>query len=120
MILVDTSIWIDSFRMNDPDLALLLAESAVVQHPFVTGELAMGNLRQWRRTVNLLSYLPPAPLVESEALLDFIEDHRLAGTGIGFVDAHLLASTMVSGARLWTRDLRLAGHAQRLGCAWEP
>ncbi|WP_062345889.1 type II toxin-antitoxin system VapC family toxin [Novosphingobium sp. CCH12-A3] len=120
MIIVDTSIWIDSFRAANPDLALLLAENTVLQHPFVTGELAMGNLRQWRRTVDLLSYLTPALRVTEDALLAFVETNGLAGTGIGFVDAHLLASAVHGKALLWTGDQRLAGHAERLECAWQP
>lgn len=120
MILIDTSIWIDSFRIADPDLALLLAEGEVIQHPFVTGELAMGNLRGWRRTVDLLSVLPAAPQVDNAQLLDFVESHGLAGTGIGFVDAHILASAQAAQSPVWTRDQRLRTHATRLGLMWEP
>lgn len=120
MILVDTSVWIDTFSASNADLALLLAEGMVLQHPFVTGELAMGNLREWRRTVDLLSSLPPAALVEAAGLLDFVDRNALAGTGIGFIDAHLLASAAADDARLWTRDKRLLVHAQRLGLVWQP
>ncbi|MDP3549020.1 MAG: type II toxin-antitoxin system VapC family toxin [Novosphingobium sp.] len=120
MILVDTSVWIDTFRAADADLALLLAEGMVLQHPFVTGELAMGNLRQWRRTIDLLSNLPPAPLIEASELLNFVERHALAGTGIGLIDAHLLATAEAAGASIWTRDQRLFGHAARLGLGWQP
>jgi predicted nucleic acid-binding protein len=120
VILVDTSVWIDTFRASDADLALLLAEGMVLQHPFVTGELAMGNLPQWRRTVDLLSSLPPAPLIEASELLNFVERHSLAGTGIGLIDAHLLATAETAGASIWTRDQRLLGHAARLGLGWQP
>ncbi|WP_298289240.1 type II toxin-antitoxin system VapC family toxin [Novosphingobium sp.] len=120
MILVDTSVWIDMFRAADADLALLLAEGRVLQHPFVTGELAMGNLRQWRRTVDLLSSLPAAPLVDVSDVLDFVEEHALAGTGIGLINAHLLATAKSAGVHLWTRDQRLIAHAVRLGLMWQP
>nr|MBW4036397.1 type II toxin-antitoxin system VapC family toxin [Pseudomonadota bacterium] len=40
------------------------------------------------------------------------------GIGIGYIDAHLLASTLLTpDAALWTRDRRLHAAAQRLGLA---
>lgn len=44
MILVDSSIWIDHLRSGNATLAQLLDTSAVLAHPWVTGELALGNL----------------------------------------------------------------------------
>jgi hypothetical protein len=42
----------------------------------------------------------------------------LSGLGIGYVDAHLLASVkLTDDARLWTRDGRLAAAAARLDLA---
>jgi predicted nucleic acid-binding protein len=42
-------------------------------------------------------------------------DRKLSGKGLGWVDAHLLASALLSGCRLWTRDKALAGAARSLG-----
>ena len=39
------------------------------------------------------------------------------GVGIGYVDAHLLASARLGGAMLWTRDKRLHATAAELGLA---
>ena len=39
----------------------------------------------------------------------------LAGTGLGAIDAHLLAASVLERARLWTRDAALSRAAARLG-----
>jgi len=116
MILIDSSIWIDHLRSANAGLALALAEGRVVQHPFVTAELALGSLASRDRFLAMLCLLSPAPLIDTGPLLDFITDRRLFGTGLGMVDAHLLASTAsLRAARLWTSDRRLAEQAERLG-----
>jgi predicted nucleic acid-binding protein len=54
-----------------------------------------------------------------EEVLDFIERDALHGRGIGYVDAHLLASArLTAGALLWTRDGRLREVAQQFRLAW--
>lgn len=115
MILVDTSVWIDHLRDGVPALADLLAENRVLMHPFVLGEIACGNLRDRRQTLQLLSSLPGAPQASDAEVMVFIETHRLMGQGIGFVDAHLLAAAALAGdARLWTHDRRLGRAAKKL------
>ena len=61
MILVDTSVWINHLRNNDPLLIRLLTENSVLSHPFVRGELALGNLRQRETILAALDNLPQAP-----------------------------------------------------------
>lgn len=118
MILVDTSIWVDHLRIGDDWLARLLNAGRVLVHPFVIGELALGNLRQRRSILSLLNDLPAAITATDMEVLAFIERHDLAGRGIGYVDAHLLASTrLTAGAALSTRDRRLANVAVQLGLA---
>jgi len=115
VILVDTSIWIDFLRRGDERLADLLDRSAVLGHPCVTGELALGNLRNRDEILSLLRDLPQALVAEHGEVLHLINDHRLHGHGIGYIDAHLLAATRLTpDARLWTRDKRLAALAERL------
>lgn len=58
MILVDTSVRIDRLRSGDPDLARLLKHSAVLGHPRVTGEVALGNLRRRAEIIGLLHGFP--------------------------------------------------------------
>ena len=115
MILVDTSVWIDHLRSGDQRLAALLNRSQVLTHPFVIGELACGNLRKRDEILRLLKGLPQAKLASQEEVLYMIEHKRLMGLGIGFIDAHLLASAVLSDAvALWTRDKRLQKVAGKL------
>jgi predicted nucleic acid-binding protein len=118
--LVDTSVWVDHLRSGDAQLAGLLERGGVVMHPFVIGEIACGSLTHRSAILELLQELPTAAVAESEEVLGFIERHALHGKGIGYVDAHLLASVaLTQGASLWTRDKRLQVAADDLGCSWQ-
>jgi len=117
VILADTSIWVDHLRHGDARLAALLEESRIVCHPFVTGELALGHLRRRAEVLALLADLPQAAAAAHREVLGFIEKHALAGSGLGWVDVHLLCAAALEHARLWTRDRRLAAIAARLGLA---
>lgn len=118
MILVDTSIWIDHFRGDDAQLASLLQVGRVLAHPWVTGELALGYLSRRSDILGLLRNLPQAKSGTDIEVLTLIDSHQLFGLGIGYVDAHLLAATMLTAnARLWTRDKRLAAVAAQHGLA---
>jgi predicted nucleic acid-binding protein len=118
MILVDSSVWIDHLRENDATLAQLLMQNHVLIHPFVRGELALGNLRQRTQILGLLDNLPQATVAYAEEINFFIEEHGLFGLGIGLIDVHLLASTkLAENAMLWTRDKRLMAAAMRLNIA---
>ncbi len=117
MILIDTSVWVDHLRSADARLVALLERGAVLMHPWVTGELACGNLRNRKALLDLWRHLPAlAPVADHEALF-FLENHRLMGRGVGFIDIHLLAAVALAGggARLWTRDKRLQVLAKELG-----
>ena len=93
MTLVETSVWIDYFR-GDPSstaLARLLDEGAVLMHPWVIGEIALGQLGRRRSSVLAdLRRLPSAVVVPDPEVLTLIEGRALFGRGIGWVDAHLL------------------------------
>lgn len=119
MILVDTSVWIDHLRSGEPALATALEGGQVLMHPFVLGELACGNLKNRREVLRLLGDLPASPTATEPEVLDFIERRALMGRGIGYIDVHVLASTILAGdARLWTRDRRLAAAAGELELAF--
>lgn len=118
MILADTSIWIDHLRTGSPVLAGLLETGQCCIHPFVIGELACGNLGNRQEILELLQSLPRLSTATDEEALFFIEQHRLMGRGIGYVDTHLLAATTIHAARLWTRDKRLKDIAEILGLAY--
>jgi len=119
VILVDTSVWVQHLRAVDKALVRLLDLGLVLGHPFVTGELALGNLRQRELVLSDLQDLPQAQVATAEEVLRFIDRHRLYGIGIGYVDVHLLASARLSaGASLWTRDKRLQAAAEKFGLRW--
>jgi predicted nucleic acid-binding protein len=115
MTLVDTSVWIDHLRRADPDLVARLQDGTVACHPFVIGELALGSLRPRAEMLELLQALHALDVMADAAVLTFVEDYGLAATGIGWVDAHLLASASAAGADLLTRDRQLRRQAMRLG-----
>lgn len=115
MVLVDTSVWIDYLRAGDATLVDLLQAGRVRCHPMVLGELACGNLQNRTEVLDLMGDLPACVEATHVEVLQLIERHGLMAKGIGFVDAHLLASCLLTNeTQLWTRDKRLAGIAQSL------
>ena len=114
MILVDTSVWIDHLHSGNRELVGLLNDGRVLAHPFVLGELALGNLRQRGVVLEDLRGLPQAIVADHEEVVQLIERHRLFGLGIGYVDAHLLAAARLSNAAVWTRNKRLHAVCRRL------
>ena len=120
MILVDTSVWIDHLRRTNEHLIQVLGDNRVLMHPFVEGELACGNLRNRKEILELLNHLPRSIVASEQEVLFFIDRYELMGKGIGYIDAHLLASTSLeNSARLWTREKRLLGIARDLGLKHE-
>ena len=113
MVLVDTSIWIDHFRLTVSRLVELLDRGDVAMHPFVLGELVLGNVPRMAEMIDDLSTLPQATVASAGEVLKFIADRKLSGSGIGYVDAHLLAAAALTPETLvWTRDKRLLAVAQ--------
>ena len=118
MILVDTSVWVQHFRDRDASLAELLERGAALTHPFVIGELALGNLRQRELVLRMLSRLPAATVATNAEVLGFIDRNALFGRGVGYVDVHLLVATrLTAGSQLLTLDKRLNDVAVELGMA---
>lgn len=120
MVLVDTSVWIRFLAGREPfarQLDGLLKNDEVLAHDLVEGELLIGD-RGGRNTL-LRSYakILRAPTLSHPELLSFVRARRLHGRGIGWIDAHLLASTLLASARLWTADSPLAEVAVELRIA---
>lgn len=118
MILVDASVWINHLRAADERLTTLLAREEALCHPFVIGEVALGNLPRRAPVLAELRDLPQATVASDEDVMRLIEEQPLYGRGIGYVDAHLLASVRITPeAKLWTADRRLGAVAAELGLA---
>ncbi len=121
MVLVDTSVWIDHLRSREPEMASLEDGRQIFMHPMVIGELACGNLTNRNDVLRYFSRLPRIVLATDDEVLFFIELHRLMGTGIGYIDAHLLTASVLHGAtQLWTRDRRMMTVADELDIRFTP
>ncbi|MDX2072979.1 MAG: PIN domain-containing protein [Alphaproteobacteria bacterium] len=107
MILVDTCIWVNHLRSAYGPMQRLLDAEGVAVHPYITGELAIGNLKQRSLILTALAQLPQIMPVLDEEVLLFIEKNSLHGKGLSYVDAHLLASARLSSCLLWTEDKKL-------------
>lgn len=115
MVLADTSVWIEHFRRREAILAGHLFDGLILMHPFIAGELACGNLKNRAVILANLHELPPARLASNSEVLQLLDDRGLWGRGLGWIDAHLLASALLSHCRLRTLDRRLAKVAAELG-----
>ena len=114
MVLVDTSVWVSHLREGNTTVEKLLNEGDVVCHPFIVGELACGNLKKRAEILSLLQALPTSIQAEHDEVMKFIENNRLMGKGLGYVDVHLLAAASLTGAPIWTFDKRLDDVSQEM------
>jgi len=116
MILVDTSVWVDHLQRGNIGLAERLLGGLVCTHPYVVGELALGNLKQRATVLEAVQHLPSLATATDREVLAFIDIHALHETGIGYVDVHLLAAVLLTpGSTLWTLDKRLHKAATWIG-----
>jgi predicted nucleic acid-binding protein len=118
LILIDTSVWVDHLRRHNARLAGLLEAGRVLVHPFIIGEVALGQMRERKVVLAALLNLPHTQIATEEEVLSFIEHYTLFGRGVGYIDLHLLAAVrLTAGAALWTIDRRLHALANTLGLA---
>lgn len=118
MILVDTSVWIEFLRgsASASRLSSLLDDDAVILHPWVLGELAVGQLgRDRSRIVRDLRLLPVAAVAADDRVLDLVDRRKLFGRGLSWVDVHMLAAALDAPATLWSADRALSSAASALG-----
>jgi hypothetical protein len=120
MILADTSIWVDHLRVGSKSLTSALLDADIMIHPYVIGELALGNLKNRNALLSYLSELPQATVTTFSETLYFIEQNQLMTKGIGWVDASLLAATALTPhSHIWTRDRSLARAAGELNLRFQ-
>jgi predicted nucleic acid-binding protein len=120
LVLADTSIWIDHFRRSNFQLARLLDRGDIVMHPFVIGELALGKVTKIAEMIEFFHLLPKTIVASANEILGFISKRKLSGSGIGYVDVHLLAAAALMPETLvWTRDKKLRAAAQALSLVAE-
>ena len=120
MILIDASVWIDHIRSAENVISELVDARKVLCHPLVIGEVAMGQFRNRSVFLSDLAKLRAAEIADHNEVMALVERQSLFGRGIGYVDAHLLASAfLTSEAKLWTRDKRLKEAAKQMKLAAE-
>lgn len=116
MILTDTSVWVDYFRKGDTELARQLNAAKIAMHPYVLVELMLGHLPNREVNLTYLGLLPMATVANEDEVRRLIAANSLFRRGIGFVDAHLIASALITPETfLWSRDKRLLGVANEFG-----
>jgi predicted nucleic acid-binding protein len=122
IVLADTSVWIRFLSGHAPyaaGLDALLDREEVSGHEFVYGELLIGDKGGRHRLLTQYAQMHQAPAVPHADVVDFVRHRRLHGRGIGWIDAHLLASALVGRLKLWTTDPRLASAAGDLGVRYD-
>jgi predicted nucleic acid-binding protein len=123
MILVDTSVWV-RFLHGKADvsdhLEQLLDDQEVAGHEMIYGELLIGDVGGRLEILADYAHLDQCATVAHSEVVQFVRDRKLHGLGIGWTDAHLLASAVVEGSPLWTADARLANVAAQVGCGYVP
>ncbi len=107
-------MWVHHFRHGSDRLGALLESGAIALHPFVLGELACGTLAHRQETLNSLRALPHVAAADDDEVMRLLESSRLWGTGLGWIDVHLLAAAKLAGVPLWTLDTTLARAAERM------
>jgi len=121
-VLVDTSVWIRFLSNRAPyamEVDALLSRDEVSGHDFVYGELLIGDKGGRKKLLTDYELMDQAPVVAHDEVVAFVRDRKLHGRGIGWIDAHLLASALVGRLRLWTVDPPLATLARELNVAFE-
>jgi predicted nucleic acid-binding protein len=114
MTLIDTSVWVNHFRAPEARLVQLLNDGEAGTHPFVIGELAAGSLKNRAQTLRLFQRLPRTEVAEEEEVHLLLEKHRFCGSGLGWVDLHLLAAALITGWKLWSADRAMLRACQLL------
>jgi predicted nucleic acid-binding protein len=118
MILVDTSVWVDHLHHSSSDLKELLHAGRACIHPYIIGELSCGNISNRKEVLSLLAALPRINAVLGEEVLTLIEDYKLYGKGLGFIDVHLLASALIHHVLIWTGNKSLQRAVREFGIDW--
>jgi predicted nucleic acid-binding protein len=115
-------VWIRFLSNRSPhaaELDGLLSRDEVSGHAFVYGELLIGDRGGRRQLLTAYDQMHQAPVVPHGDVVAFVRERRLHGRGIGWIDAHLLASALVGRLKLWTTDPRLATLAKELEIAYD-
>jgi len=99
----------------------LLTTEEVIMHPFIIGEIACGNFANRGEVLSMLHGLPALSVTDDSLVLYFIDQNKLAGSGMGYIDAHLLASAILEPpTRVLTLDKRFRAAAEAMELEYDP
>jgi predicted nucleic acid-binding protein len=119
-VVVDTSVWVEHFRLRSDSFMGLLELDLVLMHSMVLGEIFCGTPPDRARSLAYVELLKQPQEASMREVMDFVGREKLFGLGCGLVDMHLLASTLMTpGASLWTLDKRLAALAERFNVMYK-
>ena len=122
IVLVDTSVWIRFLSNRAPyaaEMDALLSRDEVSGHDFVYGELLIGDKGGRKSLLADYEQMHRAAVVPHVEVVEFVSERRLHGRGVGWIDAHLMASSLVGRLKLWTTDPRLKALAEELRIHYE-
>ena len=120
MILADTSIWIKFLSHENSTMKSLLETEKIVMHPFVQVEISLGSLKNRNELMRMMDRMPHTDVVDNNLVKQYIENNKLYNTGIGFVDASIIASCVLNSHRLWTLDKALIKQAAKCKILYSP
>jgi predicted nucleic acid-binding protein len=121
VVLLDSSVWIRFIGGREPyaeGLDVLLNMGTVATHEMIIGELLIGDAGGRGKLLQDFRWLHVVESLPHDDVTQFVRSHNLHGRGIGWIDAHLLASATHNRVPLWTADQRLMSLAEKLGVAY--
>jgi predicted nucleic acid-binding protein len=109
-ILVDSSVWFEYFKRNEPYFKEVQANLEILSIKII--DPVLGEILQWalnKTELNFMrSHIQFVPKVEITELVEkggkFSFDHKLLSRGIGLIDACLIYATIETDSLLWTLD----------------
>ncbi len=117
LFLVDTSAWVRFLQGREPifsEVDRLLSLDAVLGHELVFGELLIGDPGGRLSLLSRYRLLTWSRTCPHDQVVSLVQRHRLHGRGIGWIDVHLLASSLRDDIEILTADVRLSEIAKEL------
>lgn len=122
-VIIDTCVWVRWLASKQPHVRAvdyLLEEELVLGHEIVYGELLIGDKGARAKPLSTYVLLNYAKTIAHQEVVELVRARHLYGVGIGWSDAHLLASALASRALLYTTDVDLHKAAVKLSIAYKP
>ena len=113
MIILDTSVWIEFFKKNEPyfkAVQSLLNENKVLTSEVIFSELLQGARSENERTI-LLDYWNNLPKFSTDGILIraglAASTHKWPSKGIGLIDSTIIQLAKETSSQIWSLDKKL-------------